>query len=213
MSYSHQHSELASPAAPCRLSFPWSEDAVAALRVGDGVLLTGTIFTARDAVHRRLAEGEEPPLDLRGAVIYHCGPVAVPETGGSWRVTAAGPTTSMREEPFMAGLLARFGWRAIIGKGGMGEATLQACRRHGCVYLHAVGGAARLLAETVRRVEAVAWAEHGLSEAIWQLQVAEFPAIVTMDSHGGSLHRQVRQRSRRHLRSLIEKHSGDTVDQ
>jgi fumarate hydratase class I len=111
---------------------------------------------------------------------------------GSYQCTAAGPTTSIREEPYQGQIIRDFGVRAVIGKGGMGDRTLAACREHGCVYLHAIGGAAQVLAECVKKVRNVYFAEEfGSPEAIWELEVVEFPAVVTIDSHGNSLHREV----------------------
>ncbi|MBN2452236.1 MAG: fumarate hydratase C-terminal domain-containing protein [Lentisphaeria bacterium] len=186
-----------------RLLTPLSEEAVRALRLQDRVSLSGTVFSARDAVHAYLAGGGDLPCSLRQAVIYHCGPVVVPE-GNGWRVTAAGPTTSMREEPYMAELIRRFRFRAVIGKGGLGPATLAACARYGCVYLHAVGGAAQVLATAVRAVRAVHMLEQfGAPEAVWELDLAAFPAVVTMDAHGESLHDVVRRASETRLRQLL----------
>ena len=129
---------------------------------------------------------------MAGSVIYHCGPIAVRE-GNGWRVTAAGPTTSIREETYMSTLIRRFELRGIIGKGGMGQQTLAACRDCGCVYMHAVGGAAQVFAEAIRRVCNVYLADRfGLPEAIWELDVVDFPVVVTMDTHGGDLHDRVR---------------------
>lgn len=182
---------------------PLSEETVRGVRVGDLVTLTGTLFTGRDAAHHFLAAGGEAPCDLRQGVVYHCGPVVV-RVGDHWRVTAAGPTTSIREEPFMATLIRRFALRAVIGKGGMGEATRQACRETGCIYLHAVGGAAQVLADAIRQVRGVHLLERfGAPEAIWELSVDQFPAVVTMDTHGNSLHAEVEKRSRQHLAALI----------
>lgn len=189
-----------------QIRLPLSEDAVRELNVGDAVAITGTIFTARDAMHKYLAG--TPALDrlpdLNGAVFYHCGPVII-KRDGKWLVTAAGPTTSIREEPYMAGLIEKYGLRAIIGKGGMGEATSEACRRFGCVYLHAVGGAAQVLASSVKNVPAVYMLEEfGAPEALWQMEVVDFPAIVTMDSKGRSLHADVRAASAARLKELVE---------
>lgn len=190
------------------IALPVSEDEVRRLRIGDQVLLNGVIYTARDCAHKMLAEREEgimfPSLpDLHGAVLYHCGPVVVRDVDGSWRVTAAGPTTSIREEPYMAEIIRRYGIRAIIGKGGLGAKTLAACREVGCVYLHAVGGAAQVLANSITRVSNVfCLEEFGVPEAIWELHVSNFPATVTMDSIGGNLHSDVRQVSEERLREL-----------
>ena len=189
------------PGIPVRL--PFCLEDIQRLSVGDSLLLSGTVFTARDAVHQFLAAGNEPPCDLRGAVLYHCGPVMVRD-GKSWRVIAAGPTTSIREEHYMAAIIARFGIRGIIGKGGMGTRTLEACREGGCLYLHAVGGAAQLLAARIRAVKGVYLLEKfGAPEAIWQLEVSDFPVVVTMDAHGNNLHASVFRDSESRLKKLL----------
>src|SRR5207253_8349329 len=143
---------------------------VRALKVGDVVLITGEIFTGRDNVHHYLMS-HEPPVDMRGAVHYHCGPVMLKQ-GESWVTKAAGPTTSIREEPYQADVIQRYGVRAVIGKGGMGAKTLEACRQHGCVYLHAIGGAAQIYARCVKEVPRVFLkAEFGSPEAVWEMKV------------------------------------------
>jgi fumarate hydratase class I len=176
---------------------PISEEVVRSLRVGDVVLLSGPMFTGRDAVHSHLMK-HDPPVDLRGAALYHCGPVVVKE-GDGWRVTAAGPTTSIREEPYQADIIKRYGIRAVIGKGGMGAKTLAALTEHGAVYLNAIGGAAQFYARAITRVDGVSLLEFGTPEAMWHLTVSDFPAIVTMDAHGNSLHRDIEQASGEHL--------------
>ena len=188
--------------ATVRLQTPLDEALVRSLRIGDQVLLSGRIHTARDAAHKYLAsEGTSPAtlpagLELQGGVLYHCGPVMVRDDGGSWRVTAAGPTTSAREEPYQGEILRRYGVRAIIGKGGMGDATRCALAECGAVYLSAVGGAAQVLAASVQRVEDVYFLEEfGSPEAMWSLFVHDFPAVVTMDSTGESLHDRVLRQS------------------
>lgn len=188
--------------ATVRLQTPLDEALVRSLRIGDQVLLSGRIHTARDAAHKYLAsEGTSPAtlpagLELQGGVLYHCGPVMVRDDGGSWRVTAAGPTTSAREEPYQDEVLRRYGVRAIIGKGGMGDATRRALAECGAVYLSAVGGAAQVLAASVQRVEDVYFLEKfGSPEAMWSLFVHDFPAVVTMDSTGESLHDRVLRQS------------------
>ena len=178
-----------------RLATPLGEEQVRSLRVGDTVELSGRLYTGRDAVHHRLHEGVKPPVDLRGQVIYHCGPVMVKE-GDRWSCRGAGPTTSSREEPYQWEVIRDHGIRGVIGKGGMGAKTLEACRQHGCVYLHAIGGAAQVCAERITRVDGVDWMDLGSPEAIWHLWVEAFPVIVTIDSHGGSLHQQVLDASR-----------------
>jgi fumarate hydratase class I len=180
------------------LTAPLTEEAVRALRVGDVVLISGEMYTGRDAVHAHLMK-HDPPVDLHGAVLYHCGPVMLKE-GEQWVVKAAGPTTSSREEPYQATVISRYGVRAIIGKGGMGKQTLEALQRHGAVYLNGIGGAAQYYARTVEKVLGVHWLDFGIPEAMWHLRVKNFAAIVTMDSHGNSLHADVE----RETGSLLE---------
>src|SRR5688572_17072418 len=176
-----------------RLQAPISEEQIRALNVGDVVLISGRMFTGRDAVHAHLMK-HEPPVDLRGSVLYHCGPVVAKE-GENWRVNAAGPTTSIREEPYQAEILKRYGVRVVIGKGGMGGQTLAGLKESGGVYLNAVGGAAQFYARCIDRVAGVSLMEFGTPEAMWHLDVTDFPAIVTMDAHGNSLHRDIEQAS------------------
>jgi fumarate hydratase class I len=162
------------------------------------------MFTGRDAVHAYLMK-HEPPVDLHGAVLYHCGPVVAKEAGAAgdrWRVTAAGPTTSIREEPYQADIIARYGVRAVIGKGGMGAKTLAAMKEHGAAYLNAIGGAAQFYARTIRQVDGVSLLDFGTPEAMWHLTVADFPAIVTMDAHGHSLHKDIEEESAGQLAAL-----------
>ncbi len=179
------------------------------LRAGDEVLISGTLFTGRDAVHQYLHGGGAlpPGLDLHGQIVYHCGPVVVEKTGPDgardFTVTAAGPTTSIREEPYQADLIARLGVRGVIGKGGMGLKTLAACRDSGAVYLHAIGGAAQVYADCIERVDGVYLEEFGSPEAIWVLRVRDFPAIVTMDAHGDSLHEVIQTESLERLKAAL----------
>jgi fumarate hydratase class I len=183
-----------------RLEAPISEADVRSLRVGDVVLVSGRLFTGRDAVHAYLMK-HDPPVDLRGGVLYHCGPVVAKE-GPGWRVTAAGPTTSIREEPYQAEIIERYGVRAVIGKGGMGAKTLAGLKKSGAVYLNAIGGAAQFYARCIERVDGVSLMEFGTPEAMWHLQVRDFPAIVTMDAQGASLHKDVEEASGKILASL-----------
>jgi len=171
------------------LHSPLTEAQVRALRVGDVVLVSGEMFTGRDAVHAYLMD-HEPPADLHGAVLYHCGPVML-QQNGEWKVKAAGPTTSSREEPYQATVIERYGVRAVIGKGGMGAKTSAALEKFGAVYLNAIGGAAQFYARTVEKVLDVNLLDFGIPEAMWHLKVNNFAAIVTMDAHGNSLHRDV----------------------
>jgi fumarate hydratase subunit beta len=182
-----------------RLEAPFTEDKIRKLKVGDMVEISGVVFTGRDAVHKWLHEGNTPPVSLKDAIIYHCGPVVM-KKGKKWVVTAAGPTTSIREEPYQAGIIEKFGLRAVIGKGGMGEKTRLACEKFGCVYLHAVGGAAQVLAEAIKEVQDVhGYEQFGSPEAIWQLRVEGFPVVVTIDAHGNSLHKDIEAESAKNL--------------
>jgi fumarate hydratase class I len=177
------------------LTTPLSESDVRQLRVGDVVRLTGPMVTGRDAIHKHLTT-HDSPVDLNGAALYHCGPVMLKDENGRWQVKAAGPTTSIREEPYQADILRRFHVRAVIGKGGMGAKTLAALRDVGAVYLNAIGGAAQFYAEKITEVTGVDFLEEfGVPEAMWRLNVRDFVAVVTMDSHGGSLHADVESAS------------------
>jgi fumarate hydratase class I len=185
-----------------RLHTPLSEADVRKLKAGDIVLLNGTVFTGRDEVHKYLHKGGDLPV-LKDAVIYHCGPVVL-EENGAYRVMAAGPTTSIREEPYQADVIRRFGVKAVIGKGGMGPKTLQACSEQGCVYLHAIGGAAQIYARCVESVGSVYLKEKfGSPEAVWELRVKDFPAVVTMDAHRRSLHQEVADDSKTRLQGVL----------
>jgi tartrate/fumarate subfamily iron-sulfur-dependent hydro-lyase beta chain len=188
------------------LAAPFTEEKIRALKVGDEVGITGIVFTGRDAVHKYLDDGGTlpPEVRLRDGILYHCGPVVMKDEQGQWRVTAAGPTTSIREEPYQADIIKRFGIRGVIGKGGMGEKTLVACQEFGCVYLHAIGGAAQVLAECVKAVRGVYFMEQfGAPEAIWEFEVENFPSVVTMDSHGRSLHQEILAASRAALEARL----------
>jgi fumarate hydratase class I len=183
------------------LRAPLGEEQVRALRVGDVVLISGEMFTGRDAVHAHLMKND-PPVSLRGAVLYHCGPVMLKE-GERWVTKAAGPTTSIREEPYEHEVIRRLGVRAVIGKGGMGAKTLAAMKECGAVYLNAIGGAAQYYARTVKSVKGVHLLEQfGIPEAMWHYEVEGFPAIVTMDAHGNSLHAEVLERTGEKLAAL-----------
>jgi fumarate hydratase class I len=186
------------------LSAPISDEQVRSLTVGDVVLISGRMFTGRDAVHAHLMK-HAPPVDLAGGVLYHCGPVVVKEAGqdgDSWRVTAAGPTTSIREEPYQAEIIKRYGVRVVIGKGGMGAKTLAGLKASGAVYLNAIGGAAQFYARCIRRVDGVSLMQFGTPEAMWHLDVVDFPAMVTMDAHGSSLHKDIEDASGKVLETL-----------
>ncbi len=177
-----------------KLTFPFSEEQIRALKVGDEVLISGVVFTGRDAVHKYLHDGGKlpPGVSFKDGIIYHCGPVMMPQADGTYTCNAAGPTTSIREEPYQWQIIRDFGLRGVIGKGGMGAKTQAACKEYGCVYLHAIGGAAQVLAESIKKVRNVYFKdEFGSPEAIWELDVVNFPAVVTIDAHGNSLHEKV----------------------
>jgi fumarate hydratase, class I len=194
-----------------RIQAPISDEQIRALKVGDVVLVSGRMYTGRDAVHAHLMK-HEPPVDLRGAVLYHCGPVVAkagdtpgapkPPGDGGWTITAAGPTTSIREEPYQAEILKRYGVRVVIGKGGMGAKTLAGLKESGAVYLNAVGGAAQFYARCIDRVAGVSLMQFGTPEAMWHIDVTDFPAIVTMDAHGNSLHKDIEAQSGERLASV-----------
>lgn len=184
------------------LQTPLDEATVRNLKAGDIVLLSGKVCTGRDAVHKFLHQGGDIPV-FQDSVLYHCGPVVVGKSG-EYRVVAAGPTTSIREEPYQAEVMKRYNIRAVIGKGGMGAKTLAACKELGGVYLHAIGGAAQIYALCVEGVDGVYMKdEFGSPEAVWELSVKDFPAVVTMDSHGRSLHAEVEAQSKRTLAELL----------
>jgi fumarate hydratase class I len=182
------------------LRAPLTEEQMRALRVGDVVIIQGEMYTGRDAVHAHLMH-HPPPVDLHGAVLYHCGPVMLKQ-GDSWTVKAAGPTTSSREEPYQAHVIKNYGVRAVIGKGGMGAKTLAALKEYGAVYLNGIGGAAQYYARTFDKVLGVHLLEFGTPEAMWHLHATGFVAIVTMDAHGNSLHADVERETGQRLSQL-----------
>jgi fumarate hydratase class I len=185
-----------------RLTTPISEEQIRALKVGDVVLLNGVMHTGRDSLHHYLLT-HDSPVDLKGSAIYHCGPVALKQNE-KWFLNAAGPTTSSREEPFQADIIKKFGLRAVIGKGGMGAKTLAALKECGAVYMNAIGGAAQYYTKCLEEVTGVDFLEFGIPEAMWHIRVKDFPAIVTMDSHGNSLHADVEKASKEKLAKHTE---------
>lgn len=201
------------------ISIPLTDDVIHSLKVGDPVLLSGIMITGRDAVHKwlvdtfiqrnRRPQGDDQEVHdairplLAGGAIYHCGPVVAGLDTGQYRIVAAGPTTSMREEPYQGDVMRHFALKAVIGKGGMGSRTLAACQEVPGVYLHAIGGAATLIAQTVKRVLGVYKLDFGVPEAMWLIEVQDFPAVVTMDAHGASLHAEVEARSQAALDRLL----------
>ncbi len=191
------------------LHAPLSAGDISALHAGDLVLLNGRIVTGRDRVHKYLVEKrppkEEIPFDLSGTILYHCGPV-MKKTDSGYKVVAAGPTTSIRVELYEADVISLYGLRGVMGKGGMGDNTLKALSEHGCVYFHSIGGAAAYLADRITNVLGV-WKldEFGSTEAMWHFEIKDFPAIVTMDAHGKTLHKEIEERSFSKLQELIKK--------
>jgi fumarate hydratase class I len=180
---------------PRRLEYPFTQEQVGSLRAGQFVLVSGLVYTARDRIHKFFFEGGKSPVDLKNAALYHCGPVVI-RKDSYWVVRAAGPTTSIREEPYLPRIIKDHGVRVIIGKGSMGKVTEGACKAGGCVYLHAVGGAAQVLAEKVVSVKGLYFGEEfGLAEAMWVLELKDFPAIVAIDSKGHNLLRRIKSAS------------------
>jgi len=170
-----------------RINAPFDEETVRGLRAGDRVLLSGVVYTARDAAHKRMFEilqrGEELPVDLRGQVIYYVGPT--PARPGR-PIGAAGPTTAGRMDAYAPALMA-YGIKGMIGKGSRDAAVKEAIRKHGAVYFAATGGAGALLAKCVRSAEIVAYEELG-AEAIRRLVVEDLPVFVVNDIYGGDLY-------------------------
>ncbi len=175
------------------LTTPVSEEDARKLKVGDIVYVTGEhVYTARDEAHLRalelFEEGQKPPVDFEGSVVYHVGPVAW-QKEGRWQIVSAGPTTSIRMEMFEDDFLRKYKARIIIGKGGMGEKTLAALGEVGAVYCSFTGGCGALAARGLKEVRAYEWSDLGMPEALWVITAQEFgPLLVTMDSHGNSLH-------------------------
>lgn len=191
------------------LETPLDPDEVKSLRVNEPFKVTGKIFTARDAAHEKLLElaeeGKQPPFELSDYPCFHCGPV-MQEKNGSWKVVSAGPTTSIRMEIFEDEFMEEFGTKIFIGKGGMGEETSEALTRHGGVYAQFTGGAGSLMAGSVEEVEDVYYLEElGVPEAVWVIRVNQFgPLLVTMDSTGESIHRDISERVQSNLKEELE---------
>ena len=185
------------------LKYPFDEKTVRSLKAGEAVTISGRVYTGRDKFHKHFADGGRLPVDFRDGALYHCGPVCVAEEE-SWRVVSAGPTTSVRENPYEPAFIAKSGVRIIIGKGGMDAATLAAMKRHGCVYVQAVGGAGALYASSVKRVAGVSLLkEFGAAEAVWHFDVEGFRGVVAMDAHGRSLFADTEKSSRGRLEAMI----------
>ncbi|MBI5935334.1 MAG: fumarate hydratase C-terminal domain-containing protein [Chloroflexi bacterium] len=201
------------------ITMPISDDVIRSLKVGEPVLLTGVMVTGRDAAHKWMIETfikkTRPPQGddekvyqelkklLNGSVIYHCGPVVAKDENGEYKFLAAGPTTSIREEPYQADVMKHFNVKGVIGKGGMGAKTLKGCQETPGVYFHAIGGAASFIAQSVKKVLGVYKLEFGTPEAMWVIEVKDFPVVVTMDAHGGSQHAVIDSSSQEVLDKLL----------
>jgi fumarate hydratase subunit beta len=189
------------------VTLPLTRKDILSLNIGDMVLINGKLVTGRDRLHKFLfndkAARKEIPFKLKGTIIYHCGPI-IKKTKSGYGLIAGGPTTSMRLEMYEHKIISDYGLRGIMGKGGMGGQTLNALKKNGCVYFHTIGGAAVYLADRVKRVVDV-WKleEFGETEAMWVFDVEEFPAIVTMDARGKSLHEEIDKRSYGEFKRLV----------
>lgn len=202
------------------ITMPISDDVIRGLKVGEPLLLTGVMVTGRDAAHKWMIEtfvkktrpmqGDDEKIYaelkklLNGSVIYHCGPVVSKDEKGDYHFVAAGPTTSIREEPYQADVMKHFNLKGVIGKGGMGAKTLKGCQETPGVYFHAIGGAASYIAQSVKKVLGVYKLEFGMPEAMWVIDVKEFPVVVTMDAHGDSQHAVVDASSQEALDRLLK---------
>jgi len=204
------------------ITIPIEDDTIRSLHAGEPVTLTGIMMTGRDAVHKWMSETfikktrepqgndlqvyEEIKILLDRGVLYHCGPVVAGLDTKDYKFIAAGPTTSAREEPYQADVMKHFNIKGVIGKGGMGPKTLKGCEEVPGVYFHAIGGAASFLAQTVQRVLGVYRLEDfGVPEAMWVIEVKNFPVVVTMDSHGVSKHSTLDESSHKVLDELLAK--------
>lgn len=203
------------------ITTPISDETIRELKVGDSVALSGMMVTARDAAHKWMIETfirktrppqgddmhvyEELKKFFNGSIIYHCGPVVTGLDTGEYKIIAAGPTTSIREEPYQADVMKHFNIKGVIGKGGMGAKTLKGCEETPGVYFHAIGGAASFLAQTVTKVHGVFKLDFGVPEAMWLIEVKDFPVVVTMDSHGGNQHAVIDDASKKVLDDLLKK--------
>ncbi len=203
------------------ITIPISDETIRSLKVGEPVLLTGTMVTGRDTAHKWLIDTfikktraplgddlqvyEELKKLFNGSVIYHCGPVVSGLDTKDYKFVAAGPTTSIREEPYQADVMKHFNLKGVIGKGGMGAKTLKGCEETPGVYFHAIGGAASFIAQSVKKVLGVYKLEFGVPEALWVIEVKDFPAVVTMDAHGSSQHAVVDESSKKVLDELLAK--------
>ena len=199
-----------------KLTLPISEETIKSLKVGDKVSINGIMVTARDVAHKYIVEHfvKKEPVNndkqlfdklyqyLNEGIIYHCGPV-IKKENDKYSFIAAGPTTSIREEPYQTDVMKCFGLRGVIGKGGMGDNTLKGCVDNKACYFHAVGGAGSLIAKNVKEVIEVEKLDFGTPEAFWVIRVEDFHCVITMDSHGNSLHKEMLKQSEERLNQLL----------
>lgn len=194
--------------AEYRLETPISEEEIRKLKIGDIVYLSGRIYTARDAGHRRalqlLNSGQPLPVELKGMALYHLGPI-VKKVDDKWEIVSAGPTTSARLEMYEAEFIEKTGVRIIIGKGGMGKKTAEACKKFWAVYAIFTGGAGALGAKAVEEVEGVEWLDLGMPEALWILRVKDFgPLTITIDAEGRNFYEEMREKVSKNLKKAYE---------
>ena len=191
-----------------RLKTPISEKEVKKLRINDVVYLSGTVVTVRDEAHKRALDfhknGKPLPIILEGLPIFHCGPIMKNENG-EWKVVAAGPTTSARMEIFEDQFIKNFKIRGVIGKGGMGQKTVDAMKRYGVFYGAFTGGAAILAAKSITKVKGVEWIDLGMPEAMWLLEVKEFgPITVAIDTEGNNLFEMVTKNAKKKKQKFFQ---------
>jgi len=202
-----------------QVNIPISDEVIRELKVGEPVLLSGVMMTGRDTAHKWMIETfikktREPQGDdlevyqaikplLERGVIYHCGPVVAGLDTGEYKFVAAGPTTSTREEPYQADVMKHFNARGVVGKGGMGPKTLAGCKEVPFAYFHAIGGAASYIAQSVKKVLGVYKMDFGVPEAMWVIEVKDFPVVVTMDAHGQSQHAAIEEKSKQVFDRLL----------
>jgi fumarate hydratase subunit beta len=195
--------------ATYKLKTPISEEDVRKLKVNDVIYVTGIMFTARDSAHKRALEyykqGKKMPINPQGLAVFHCGPI-VKRENYKWTIVAAGPTTSTRMDLFEDEFIKNYKVRVVIGKGGMGQKTTDAMKKHGAVYGAFTGGAAVLAARAVKNVKTVEWFDLGMPEALWILEVEEFgPLTVAIDSHGNNVFEDVRKKVEENRPKIYEK--------
>ncbi len=184
---------------------PLKEEDMRQLKAGDVIYLKGTIYTARDMAHLKIKDyidrGQELPVDFKGSVIFHAGPVAK-KKDDKWELVVIGPTTSARMEPY-AQMVGQLGVKAIVGKGGMMEETINNAAKFGYVYLQAPPGCGVTTTEGFEEIEGVEWLELAMPEALWKLKAKKFgPLVVSMDTHGHSIYKEIKEKGLEYIESL-----------